>query len=82
MLRYLKPIGVFLSGMGTMLLVLLFMPALGTAKDSLATLEGTENFWGWGFAVGGVRLIIVALIIIFTLVATFVSFLQEHNRTY
>ena len=57
MFKYIAPLGVFLGGNFTLLLVFLFLPAVGDAGDTLAaeTASYASNFWGWDWVVGNVK---------------------------
>lgn len=58
MKKYLAPLGVFVMGNLTLLIVFLFLGTIGTAGETLAanTSGIASNFWGWTWAVGGVKL--------------------------
>ena len=57
MFKYIAPLGVFLGGNFVLLLVFLFLPAVGDAGDTLAaaTSSYASNFWGWDWVVGNVK---------------------------
>lgn len=58
MKKYLAPLGVFCGGELLFLIVLLFMPAIGATGEQLAadTAAMASTFWGWTWAVGGIKL--------------------------
>ena len=57
MTKYFGPFGIFLGGNMVLLLLFLFLPAIGTSGEQLAaeTASYAENFWGWDWVVGNVK---------------------------
>ncbi len=77
MMKYLRPLGVFLGGQLFLLIVFLFLPAIGTAGTGLAaaTAEYDTVFWGWTWAVGAVKLWVVLFLELIVLYVTARTFL-------
>jgi len=78
MSEYLKPLWVFLGGNALLLVLWLFLPAIGDAGTALsaATAAHADTFWGWTWVVGSVKLFVVVLGELVVLFATFRAFLS------
>ncbi len=81
MKKYLAPLGVFCGGQLMLLIVFLFLPAVGTAGTKLAadTAAIGNNFWGWTWVVSSVKLWVWLAFELAVLYATALAFI--HNRT-
>ena len=81
MMKYLAPLGVFVSFMGLALVVYLLFPALGDAGTQLAAdvPEASGVIWGWDWITGAVRLIVTLLIFGFGLFAVGKTFLWANK---
>ena len=57
MKKYFKPFWIFVGGNVVLLLLFLFLPAIGTSGEQLAaeTASYADNFWGWSWIVGNVK---------------------------
>lgn len=78
MSKYLAPLGVFVGGSGALLVAFLFMPAIGTAGETLAadTAAIASTFWGWGWVVGSVKLWVFLVLELVVLCGTAKAFLS------
>lgn len=58
MRKYFAPLGIFAGGQLVLLFALMLFPALKTTGDQLAadTAAVASTFWGWTWAVSGLRL--------------------------
>lgn len=78
MIKYFKPLGVFISGNILMLFLFLFFSAFGTAATQLQsdTAGIASTFWAWDWAVTNIRLwvyISVELTILFFTAKAFLA---------
>ncbi len=57
MKKFLAPLGIFVLGQLVLLVVFLFMPAIGNAADNLSaeTAAIASTFWGWTWVVTGTQ---------------------------
>lgn len=78
MLKYLKPLGVFLGGQVFILFLWLLFPAIGSATSALATSTSAHaaTFWGWSWVVSSTRLIIYIMAELFITISALVTFLK------
>lgn len=77
MTKYLAPLGVFILGNLALLVVFLFLPAIGTAGEQLAadTAEIGSTFWKWSWAVGNVKFLVFVAFELVVLYGTARAFL-------
>lgn len=82
MIKHLTPLWVFLGGNITLLIVFLFLPALGDAGTQLeADTAGIASiFWGWSWVVGSVKLLVFLVLEMLVLFATAKAFLATRNN--
>ena len=78
MKKYLAPLGVFVGGHLCLLVVFMFMPAIGDASTQLTadTAAIASTFWGWSWVVTGTRLwvwLAFELAILFTTAMAFIK---------
>ena len=77
MSKYLKPLGVFVSGQIIMLVLFLFMPNIATALVNLAAVPGASlQLWGWDWLIPAGRIIIVVVVELVTCWVTALSFMD------
>ena len=57
MIKYLAPLGIFIGGNVMLLFIGLFLPAINTVSETLATDTAAiaDTFWGWSWVVSGTR---------------------------
>jgi len=81
MKKYLAPLGIFAFGQIVLVLVLLFMPAIGSAADEMAaeTAGWVAKGWGWGWVSNSTRLIVFIMLELFTLFLTAKAFLSARR---
>jgi len=82
MKKYLAPLWVFIGLNLLLLIVMLFMPAIGAAGDDLETDTAAmaSTFWGWSWVVGSVRLWVWLGFEAAILFATAKAFLATRDR--
>lgn len=78
MLSYLRPLGIFIGGNLLLLIMWLFLPAIGNAGTQLAasTAEHASTFWGWSWVVSSIKILVVVfgeLLILFFTARDFLS---------
>lgn len=58
MTKYFAPLAVFVLGNFALLIAFVFLPAIGTGAEQLAsdTANISSTFWGWTWVVGGTKL--------------------------
>lgn len=80
MKKYLMPLGIFVLGNLCLLVAFLFLPAIGTAGTQLAadTADKASYFWGWTWAVGGIKLWVLLGLELAVLYGTGKAFLKVH----
>lgn len=61
MSKYLRPLWIFIGGNFLLLILWLFLPAIGIAGDTLAaaTTDKASTFWGWSWVSNSVKLLVV-----------------------
>ncbi len=81
MIKYFRPLGVFVGGHLLLLIVWLFLLAVGDAGTQLAadTAAAASTFWGWTWVVGSVKLIVFFVFEALILFATAKAFLATRN---
>ena len=78
MIKYLAPLGIFVGGSLTLLVAFLFLNAVGTAGEELATASAAHasTFWGWTWVAASVKLIVFLALWAVVLFATAKSFIK------
>lgn len=78
-IKYFKPLGVFVMGMFLSLGVLLFFPAINTAAQALSSNPGVSSgvYWNLQGTITSVRLIIFVFCMAITLFMTAVVWLKQ-----
>lgn len=78
MTKYLAPLGVFVMGNLVLLVVFLFLGAIGTAGEELVeeTAEIAPTFWNWSWAAGNLKFLVFLMFEAVILYATGKAFLK------
>jgi hypothetical protein len=79
MKNYLMPLWIFVGGQFLILILWLFLSAIGTAGDTLATNEHISTFWGMTWAAGSIRFIVIIAGELIVTIAALIAFL--HAKT-
>jgi hypothetical protein len=61
MLKFLRPLGIFLGSQLAVLCVWVFLPSLGERLALLLFLVPGADLWGWTWAVSSARFLIIVL---------------------
>ena len=79
--KYIRPLTIFVGGQIVMLLVLLFLPAIGVAGDDLAaeTAHWATIGWGWEWVSNSTRLIVFVTLELTILFLTAKAFLSARR---
>ena len=82
MKKYMFPLWVFVSGQIVLLIVLLFLPAVGAAGDNLAaeTAHWATIGWGWGWISNSTRLIVFIMLELTIMFLTGKAFLSARRE--
>jgi len=81
MSKYLTPLWVFAGGQLLLLILWIFIPAIGEAGSTLAaaTAEHASTFWGWSWASNSLKILVVVVGELFVLYATFKAILATKS---
>jgi len=81
MSKYLTPLWVFAGGQLLLLILWIFIPAIGQAGIDLATAteEHASTFWGWGWASNSLKILVVVVGELCVLYATFRAILATKS---
>ncbi len=81
MKAFLMPLKVFVIGHLIVLVLTLFLPAIGSVGDQLAAESANmaSTFWGWSWVSGSVKFWVIAIVEGLVLFSTGVAFL--HSKT-
>jgi len=87
MSKYLRPLGVFVTGHIALLIAFLVFPAMDTAGTQLAADTANASaavggFWGWSWVVSSIRLIVFLVFELLILYFTARAFLLVHHEEY